>query len=149
MASLNDNKEGGGKAKRKAKRIAKKAARNASRNKKGQISSLSNSGMFANTPPPENSGPSSACKDGNSREDCPEVKTTTTGKQKPFNPNKGVISNSRKVGSKRQREKQAKKDEKAKLKEETGKTQVGRFLSNLFRKKAKPKQRRHANTRFM
>ena len=49
------------------------------------------------------------CKDGNNRDVCPEVQTTTSGKAPKFNPNKRRISKSRLVGSAKKREKEAKK----------------------------------------
>ena len=126
------------KAEKKEKRQAKRAHRKAER------------ALNPFNQPPKNSednfgdGLSGSCEAGNLKACKTEVKVMPK-----FNPNKGVISNSRKVGSKRQREKQAKKDENARLKAETGKTKVGRALSKIFSKKPKPKQRRHANTRFL
>ena len=108
-----------------------------------------------------NDGLSGSCEAGNLKACKTEVKVMPK-----FNPNKRRISKSRLVGSKRKRDRQAKKDEKnilkqakkddrnilkqakkderSKLKDETGKTLVGRALSKVFGKKpnSKPKRRR-------
>lgn len=130
------------KADKKAEKKGKRQARRARRKAERALNTFNQ--------PPKNSGGkfddglSGSCEAGNLTACKTEVKKTPK-----FNPNKRRISKSRLVNSKKKREKQAKKDERAKLKAETGKTLVGRALSKVFGKKPKPRQQKHANTRFL
>ena len=134
---------------KKAERAAKKAE-NKARRKDRRAKRKAERALNSLNQPPKNSGGkfddglSGSCEAGNLTACKTEVKKTPE-----FNPNKRRISKSRLVNSKKKRERQAKKDERARLKEETGKTAVGRALSKVFGKKPKPRQQKHANTRFL
>ena len=117
------------KAKRQAKRSSRKSAKSC--NPSNTSGSLFDDGL------------SGSCEAGNLK-----AEKTKVVKAKPFNANRssGLLNT---VGSKRQRERAERKAELNRLKEETGKTLVGRTLSKVFGKKPKPRQQKHANTRFL
>lgn len=99
------------KAERKAKRKSRRAHRKAERalnpfNKPPKTrrgNSKGSAGLF------DDGLSGGGCKDGNNRDVCPEVQTTTSGKAPKFNPNKRRVSKSRLVGSAKKRKKEAKK----------------------------------------
>ena len=95
---------------RRANRKAERALNPFNQPPKSRRNSKDSAGLF------DDGLSGGGCKDGNSRGDCPEVQTTTSGKAPKFNPNKRTISRSRLVGSKKKRDRQAKKQAKAQSK---------------------------------
>lgn len=105
------SKDPGDKSDKKEKRQARRAKRKAERAlnpfnqppKTRRGNSKGSAGLF------DDGLSGGGCKDGNNRDFCPEVQTTTSGKAPNFNPNKRRVSKSRLVGSAKKRKKEAKK----------------------------------------